>query len=304
MTVVVDQRQALPREPAGAGREPTAHTAKAFEARDNAVVRNALLGGHRNRRQRILDVVASGQRQRYAQRFPVRAQRREGPWPVPADDFHGAIVDTLGETVAARRTADSTENARGESIIPAHHGQAVEGQTLGEFDERIKQTPEVLVVGVQVVAVDVRDDRHKRCEVQKRRIGLVGFGDQVLSRPKPGIAAVGQRRPDGVGRIQALRPGTRSPASWPWWSCHGFRRRRCPGVGASTRRASRRVPPPGFPADALPRLPRCRRPPRSTRRPRRHRQSPGRPWPCRTEAPRAANRAVAPDRCTSDPVTA
>ena len=148
--------------------------------------------------------MATRQRQRDAECFPPGPQRRERPGSVSAGDLHGAVVDALVQAVATRWTVDAARNSSGESIVPAHYGHAVERQTPDEFDERIEQALEILFVGVQVVPVDVRDDRHDRCEMQERRVGLVGFGDQVHSRPQSGVAAViGQRRPDDVGGVQS-----------------------------------------------------------------------------------------------------
>ena len=131
------------------------------------------------------------------------------------------------------------------------------------------------------------------CQVQERRVRLVGLGHQELAAAQ---ARVGIRRRAGGRRSRRSDRGRlrRAPrrSGWWSWSCRACRPRRCPASGASARPASARAARPGCRARAPRPLPGCRRRPRSTpRRRRRRRCWPRRGrWRCVAPEPRQAPR--------------
>ena len=98
-----------------------------------------------------------------------------------------------------------------------------------------------VAVGVEVVAVDVGDDREDRREAQEAAVELVGLGDQVVALAEPRAGARDAQAPaDDDRRVEARpRSGWRRP-SRSSSSCRGCRRPRCRTSGASARPASRR----------------------------------------------------------------
>jgi hypothetical protein len=73
-------------------------------------------------------------------------------------------------------------------------GDAVERQALREVDERALQPLEVVAVRLHVIRVDVRDHRHRGREVEKRRVGLVGLGDEKIALAEPRVRIRRQSR--------------------------------------------------------------------------------------------------------------
>ena len=88
-------------------------------------------------------------------------------------------------------------------VVDAQHRDAVERQPLQEVDERARQPREVVAVGLHVVGVDVGDDRDHRRQIEERRVGLVGLGDQELALAEPRVRVRGQQPPaDDERRIE------------------------------------------------------------------------------------------------------
>ena len=103
-------------------------------------------------------------------------------------------------------------------------------------------------VGVHVVLIDVGDGRKHRREIQKRGIGLIGFGDDVFAGTEPGVGAgtvesaadhIGGIKPPGGqkrGRKRgrrglAVRPGNRNTAAQTHEFCEHHRARHHRNMG-------------------------------------------------------------------------
>ena len=89
-------------------------------------------------------------------------------------------------------------------VVDAQHGDAVERQALHEIDERALQLAEVVAVGLHVVGVDVGDHREHRRQVEERRVGLVGLGDEEFAVAEPRVGVGGQQpAADDERRVEA-----------------------------------------------------------------------------------------------------
>ena len=81
--------------------------------------------------------------------------------------------------------------------------RAVERHLVGEVDERLLQGLPA-AVALHVLAVDVRDHRDRRRQLQERAIAFVRFDDHVVAAAEPRVAAEGaQPAADHRRRIEA-----------------------------------------------------------------------------------------------------
>ena len=108
-------------------------------------------------------------------------------------------------------------------MVDAHHGEAVEGHVLDELAEGVADPVEAAVV-VEMLGVDVGDQRHVDRQPDEGAVGLVGLDHHPVGRAHPRIGAVGvddaaidhgrveaagieQRRDHRGGRRLAVRAG-------------------------------------------------------------------------------------------------
>jgi hypothetical protein len=73
-------------------------------------------------------------------------------------------------------------------MVEAHHRQPVERDPVREVDERLLQRLDRAVV-IEVLGIDVGDDRDGRRQVEERSIRLVRLDDDPLAPPELGIGA-------------------------------------------------------------------------------------------------------------------
>src|SRR5262249_49297404 len=99
-------------------------------------------------------------------------------------------------------------------VVEAEHGRAVERDLVHEAQEGLLDVREV-AVGVEVLAVDVRDHGDGRRQLQERAVGLVGLRDHVLAAAQASARAQhAEPSPDHHRGIEPA-PGRRAP---PWSS--------------------------------------------------------------------------------------
>ena len=194
VAVIVDQREraaaALTRDHGllAVALEPAIDAVEFGEALDHRRVGQLELGGDRDRGQRVQHVVVAGQVQRDAQvghLHAVAALHRELHGAGVGGDIDRAHHRVGAEAVGHDRARDHLHDPTHAGIVAAQDGRAVERHAVNEFDEGRLQLREVVAVGVHVVGVDVRDDRHHRQQVEERRVGFVGLDDDVVARAEP-----------------------------------------------------------------------------------------------------------------------
>ena len=74
-------------------------------------------------------------------------------------------------------------------MIVAHDGEAVERQVLDQREKRVLDRVEGLEV-VEVLGIDVGDDRDVGGQLQERAVALVGFDHHPVAGPEPGVRAI------------------------------------------------------------------------------------------------------------------
>ena len=217
---------------------------------------------HREGGGRVEDVVPTGDAQpQLAQVDAVAddAADRRGAVEGEVDDPQVAVVGLPhGDHLEAGRAGGRRERA-GPRVVGAADQEAVAVDRVGELVEG-------RVVGllgapvVEVVGLDVGDDRGVRAVDEEGAVGLVGLGDEQVVGARVGVAAGGgEHSPDGVRRIRRPPPAGRWSAGRSWWSCRGCRRRRGRGCRPWWRRARPSGAAPADRADGPRRPRRCPR---------------------------------------------
>src|SRR3546814_1627158 len=76
-------------------------------------------------------------------------------------------------------------------------------QPVQELGERIAHAREVAAVVLQVVGVDVGDDRDQRVQAQEAAVALVGLGHQPVAAAQARVCAGGEQlAADDEGRVE------------------------------------------------------------------------------------------------------
>ena len=148
---------------------------------------------------------------------------------VEIDQAHvGLRVLAVGDDAAVLDAADERLHDR---MVDAHHGEAVERHVLDEVPEGLLDGLEGLEV-VEMLGVDVGDDRDVGGQLQEGAVGLVGLDHHPVARAEARIGAVGvddaavdhgrieaagieQRRDQRGRRGLAVRAGDRDAALEP-----------------------------------------------------------------------------------------
>ena len=157
---------------------------------------------------------------------PLADQHREPGEPagkVDVEQAHvGLRVLAVGEDPAVLDAPDQLLHRR---MIVAHDGEAVERQVLDQRQKGVLDRVEGLEV-VEVLGIDVGDDRDVGGQLQERAVALVGFDHHPVAGAEPGVGAIGvddaavddgrvepgrleQRRHERGGRRLAVRAGDR-----------------------------------------------------------------------------------------------
>ncbi|EXI76168.1 MAG: hypothetical protein AW07_00682 [Candidatus Accumulibacter sp. SK-11] len=101
----------------------------------------------------------------------------------------GVYVGCRIEAVGDDLFADQRHDLAHVGVVGTEHRDTVERQALDEVHEGLLQATEVMAIGFHVVAVDIGDDRQHRRQQEERGVGLVGLGDEKVTRAEPGIGA-------------------------------------------------------------------------------------------------------------------
>ncbi len=106
---------------------------------------------------------------------------------IEIDQAHvGLRVFAVSEDTPILQLADQRLHHR---MVGAHHSKAVERDILDEGAKRILHRIECLEM-VEVLRIDIRDDRDIGRQFQKRPIGFIGLNDHPVSAAEPRIGAV------------------------------------------------------------------------------------------------------------------
>ncbi len=99
----------------------------------------------------------------------------------------GRARDPVRENAAVRLAREIGDF----EIIDAEHRDAVERQPMQEIRERLAHAIEIARVVLEMIGIDVRDDRDHRRQQQERAVGFIRFGDEILARTEARVSAGG-----------------------------------------------------------------------------------------------------------------
>ena len=194
VAVVVEDLDAVPRS---GTREAALDAAEGRQALPDGVGRYAEFMRDRDRRRRVRHVVPAGHRQAQVGDRRLRAglavadghveQRRRAVHAMVAEAHIGLRVLAIGDDAAVLDAGDQRLHFR---MVGAHHAEAVERHVLDELPESLANLVEGAVV-VEMLGIDVGDDRDVGRQLQERAVALVGLDHHPLARAHAGIGAVG-----------------------------------------------------------------------------------------------------------------
>ncbi len=164
------------------------------------------------------------------------------------------VLDVETERAAGRGDVDGARSRRRSPspyvTAPWRAGQVGAARVVGAEHLRTGDLREVAVeavddrleraVVVEVIDLDVREDRAEQRQLEVRAVALVGLDDeQVAARPLCAGARVGDVTADHEARPQPGLGERRASASTSWWSCRACRRRPPSGPARRSMPASR-----------------------------------------------------------------
>ncbi len=191
--------------------EAAADTGEAFQRARDRVRGNAELPAHRRGGQRVEHVVPARQRQHHFLAGALRQAQREAHARAFLHHVLGAHVGLRAHAVAHHVARGLGSQCRHFRIIDAQHRQAVERQALQELGERRLHAGEIIAVVLQMIRINVGDDRHQRVQAQEAAIAFVGLGHQPLPATQLGVGTGGQQlATDHERRVQATLAQHRS----------------------------------------------------------------------------------------------
>src|SRR5262245_13054521 len=148
--------------------------------------RDVELAAHRDRRQAVEHVVAPRNAQLDAAERLAGAPRRVAPCETVQLHLRRAELRVAAEPVRDVPPLEAWQDRAHARIVRAQERCAVERHAVEERDEGVLDLFEVLVV-VEVLAVDVRDDGQRRLEAQERAVGLVRLGHHQVALAEPRV---------------------------------------------------------------------------------------------------------------------
>ncbi len=207
MPIIVNQHHTAPlatplEAPLGPG--------KFLERRGDDPIRHLQLETHGHGPERIEQVVPPGDGEAQGAQLAARLVHQ------PADDAPRAErlqlnvvaghvrrpAGTRVQPVGDDTSHDVWQQVSYRGVIRAQDGGAVERHLVHEFHEcQLQRLP--ASVRIHVLAVDIRDERHGRRELQERAIAFVRLHHHRLTAPQPRVAAErAETPPDHGGRVQ------------------------------------------------------------------------------------------------------
>ena len=162
---------------------------------NDCLVANAELDRDCDRGQRILDVVPARDRHMDRSNGPpfalaIEDQRVEAAAAGTGGDIVGADIGKRGKAVGDDApVADPADDVLHLGMIDAQHREPVEGHVLDELDEGVLDRVEAAVM-LEMLGIDVGDDRDRPVEAQEAAVALVGLDHPPVAFAEPGVGAV------------------------------------------------------------------------------------------------------------------
>ena len=194
VAVIVDDRDAVPL--AGLGKAAL-HALERAQARAHHRVGDPHLGGDGDRGQRILHVVVAEHRQ---EQIVDGAGFAGGALGDDGVEFAAALtgpdVDRADIGLRAEAVGDDAplgqlgDHPLHDRMVDAQHGKAVERDVADKALEPCLQRGEIAVI-VEMLGVDVGDDRDRRRQLGEGAVALVGLDHHPVACAEPRVGAVG-----------------------------------------------------------------------------------------------------------------
>ncbi len=192
MCVIVDDRRAS--DLANLGEAPS-YPAEIGKAAANHCIGTAHFDRHRDRGERILDVVPPGHREADSLDPAIL-------FPALTDDHIEAIAAGIGAHVDAAdvglkresvgdhpAVADLADHRLHFGVIDAQDRRAIEGDVVDELDEGVLDPVEIAVM-IEMFGVDIGDHRDGPVEPQEAAVALVGLDHHPVAVAQPRIRAI------------------------------------------------------------------------------------------------------------------
>ncbi len=144
--------------------EAAADALEALQRTRDRRIRHAQLPADGGRGERVLHVVAARQGQRAGRAAAVRQAQGEVHARALLAHIGGAHVGFRCEAVGHHVARGGARQLRHLLVIDAQHGQAIERQPVQELGEGLLHPREVAAVVLQVVGIDIGDDRRHRVQ--------------------------------------------------------------------------------------------------------------------------------------------
>ena len=134
----------------------------------------------------------------------------------------GLRILAVGQDAAVFDLADQLLHGR---MIEAHDGEAIERQVLDQRQKGVLDRVEGLEM-VEVLGIDVGDDRDVGGQLEERAVALVGLDHHPVAGAEPRVGAIGvDDAAVDHGRIEARRRRAASRPATSSWSCRACRPR-------------------------------------------------------------------------------
>ena len=129
----------------------------------------------------------------------------------------GVVLDCLGAdrgvgrgAVHEHRLGHEWQDLADVLIVGAEHRAAIERQVLQELHERLSQAREVMLIGIHVIGIDVRDHRNHRLQVQKGGVRFVRLDDDEIAAAEPRVRTGGSQA--AADHESGIKPALRKHA--------------------------------------------------------------------------------------------
>ena len=170
--------------------EAPADAGELAERSNDGCILDAKLGSDGNGGQSVRDVMQTRQVQRDVKlRGAVFTRNAKFHPSAVCASIERANLRVIGKSVGQQRFRHGWQDLAHVRVVDAYDRGSVKRQTREKIDESLLQSREVVPIGFHVVAVDIGDNRDHRIQIEKRRVGLVGFDHDVVPTAQPRIRA-------------------------------------------------------------------------------------------------------------------
>ena len=157
----------------------------------------------RDRGERIQRDMMSRRRNRHRAEHVALAHDLEARRETVDGDFFGAQIGVGRNAVSDDRLANRRQQPAHVDAVDAEHRRAIKRHAIDEAQKRVAHAIHLAVM-IEMLGIDVGDDRDRRQQQQERGVALVGLGHHEVAAPEADVgAARAQVAANRDGRIEA-----------------------------------------------------------------------------------------------------